>query len=89
VVERDRRVTAYATQLAFWGHAVAATTDDLQALIGAAPAFLGAGILVPMRNTTLFRWCLDQGLRVTQPLTLMSTGLYNDPAGAFLPSVLF
>jgi len=23
------------------------------------------------------------------PMTLMSTGLYNDPAGAFLPSVLY
>jgi hypothetical protein len=28
-------------------------------------------------------------LRVTQPLTLMSVGLYNEPAGAWFPSVLF
>jgi Acetyltransferase (GNAT) family len=89
VVERGGRITGYATMLAFWGHAVAASTDDLQALIGAAPAFLGAGILVPTRNGSLFRWCLEKGLRVTQPLTLMSLGLYNEPAGAFLPSVLF
>ena len=82
-------ITGYATVLAFWGHAVAATIDDLQALIGAAPAFLGAGILVPTRNGALFRWCLEHGLRVTQPLTLMSIGLYNEPAGAFLPSVLY
>lgn len=89
VVERDGGITGYATLLGFWGHAVAASTDDLQALIGAAPAFLGAGFLVPTRNAALFRWCLEHGLRVTQPLTLMSLGLYNEPAGAFLPSVLY
>lgn len=89
VVERDAGITGYATLLGFWGHAVASTTDDLQALIGAAPAFLGAGFLVPTRNATLFRWCLEHGLRVTQPLTLMSLGLYNEPAGAFLPSILY
>ena len=29
------------------------------------------------------------GLRVVQPMTLMSMGLYNEPKGAFLPSVLY
>jgi predicted N-acetyltransferase YhbS len=89
VVERDGRITGYATVIGFWGHAVTATTDDLKALIGAAPAILGPGMLVPTRNGELFRWCLAQGLRVIQPLTLMSLGLYNEPAGAFLPSILF
>jgi hypothetical protein len=32
---------------------------------------------------------LLNGLRVVQPMTLMSTGLYNEPAGAFLPSVIY
>jgi GNAT superfamily N-acetyltransferase len=89
VVERDGRLTGYATVIGFWGHAVAASTDDLTALIAAAPAVLGAGILVPTRNGELFRWCLTHGLRVTQPLTLMSLGFYNEAAGAFLPSILF
>jgi hypothetical protein len=35
------------------------------------------------------RWCLGRGLRVTQPLTLMTMGLYNEPAGAYLPSILY
>ena len=65
------------------------TNGDLQALIGAAEIFLGPGFLVPTRNGDLFRWCLANGLRVTQPLTLMSLGLYNEPNGVFLPSVLF
>lgn len=89
VVERGGRITGYATALAFFGHAVAETNPDLQALIASADSFAGAGILVPSRNTTLFRWCLENGLRVVQPMTLMSVGLYSEPAGAWLPSVLF
>jgi GNAT superfamily N-acetyltransferase len=89
VVERHERITGYATALAFFGHAVAETNLDLQALIASAEAFAGPGIIVPTRNSDLFRWCLENGLRVVQPMTLMSTGLYNEPAGAYLPSVLF
>ena len=29
-------------------------------------------------------WCLAKGLRMVQSLTLMTHGLYNEPAGAFL-----
>jgi len=89
VVERSGRITGYASLMGFFGHAVAATNDDLKALIGGAEAFHGPGILVPLRNADLFEWCLAHGLRVTQPMTLMTTGLYNEPAGAFLPSVLY
>jgi GNAT superfamily N-acetyltransferase len=89
VVERHARITGYATALAFFGHAVAETNLDLQALIASAEAFAGPGIIVPTRNSDLFRWCLENGLRVVQPMTLMTLGLYNQPAGAYLPSVLF
>jgi predicted N-acetyltransferase YhbS len=89
VTERDGRITAYATLVGFFGHATAETTLDLCALIASADTFAGPGILVPTRNSALFRWCLANGLRVTQPMTLMSLGLYNTPAGAFLPSILF
>jgi predicted N-acetyltransferase YhbS len=89
VVEHGGRVTGYATLIAFFGHAVAETNEGLKALIGAAPAFGGPGFLVPTRNAELFLWCLEHGLRVVQPMTLMSIGLYNEPAGAFLPSVLY
>ena len=82
-------ITAYASAMAFFGHAVAETNEDLQALIAAAPEFAGPGILVPLRNAELFRWCLASGLRVTQPLTLMTLGLYNEPAGAYLPSIVY
>jgi predicted N-acetyltransferase YhbS len=89
VVERQSRITGYASSLAFYGHAVAETNLDLQAIIAAADGFGGPGILVPSRNAELFRWCLASGLRVVQPMTLMSLGLYNDPQGAFLPSILY
>jgi predicted N-acetyltransferase YhbS len=89
VVERGGRVTGYTTHLAFFGHSTAETNVDLQALIASAESFAGPGILVPSRNSVLLRWCLANGLRIVQPMTLMSAGLYNDPAGAWLPSVLF
>ena len=89
VVERAVRITGYSTALALFGHAVAETTLDMQALIASVESFGGPGILVPSRNSSLFHWCLAQGLRVVQPMTLMSVGLYNEPAGAWLPSVLF
>jgi hypothetical protein len=89
VAERDGRVAAYASSMAFSGHAVGETNDDLKALIAAAEAFQGPGILVPSRNAELFRWCLECGLRVVQPMTLMTMGLYNEPTGACLPSILF
>ncbi len=89
VTERGGRITAYASHLAFFGHSTAESNADLQALIASVESFAGPGILVPSRNAELFRWCLGNGLRVVEPMTLMSTGLYNEPAGAFLPSVLF
>jgi GNAT superfamily N-acetyltransferase len=89
VVEREGRITGYASSLAFFGHSTAETNPDLQALIASGESMGGPGILVPTRNSALFQWCLANGLRVVQPMTLMSTGLYSDPAGAWLPSILF
>lgn len=89
VVERSGRITGYASLIGFFGHAVGETNEDLKALIAAAPSFHGPGFLLPTRNADLLRWCLNEGLKVVQPMTLMSTGLYHKPAGAFLPSILF
>jgi predicted N-acetyltransferase YhbS len=89
VVERGGRVTGYTTHLGFFGHSTAESNVDLQSLIASVESFAGPGILVPSRNHVLLRWCLANGLRVVQPMTLMSTGLYSDPSGAWLPSVLF
>jgi GNAT superfamily N-acetyltransferase len=89
VAEREGRIVAYATLIGFFGHMVGEGNADVHALIANADAFLGPGILVPTRNAGLFRWCLENGLRVVQPMTLMTIGLYNEPAGAYLPSILY
>jgi predicted N-acetyltransferase YhbS len=89
VVERAGRVTGYTTNLGFFGHSTTETNIDMQAILTSSEAFAGPGILVPSRNSALLRWCLENGLRVVQPMTLMSIGLYTDPSGAWLPSVVF
>jgi GNAT superfamily N-acetyltransferase len=88
-VEHDGRITGYSTVLGFFGHTVGESNEELKALIGAAESFPGPGFLLPTRNSELLRWCLAHGLKIVQPLTLMSRGLYQDPRGAFLPSILY
>jgi predicted N-acetyltransferase YhbS len=89
VVERLGRITGYSTGIALFGHSIAETNDDLGALIGAAEAFGGPGFLVPLRNTDLLRWCLGHRLQVISMMNLMTIGLYQEPRGAFLASVLY
>ncbi|HWU27051.1 MAG TPA: GNAT family N-acetyltransferase [Rhizomicrobium sp.] len=89
VVERGGKITGYATHIAYFGHAVAETTEDLKALIANAAAIPHPGFLVPSRNGELLRWCFANGLRMSQSLTLMTMGLYNEPARAWLPSILY
>jgi predicted N-acetyltransferase YhbS len=89
VVERLGRITGYSTGIGFFNHAIGETNHDLKALIAAAKAISGPGFFVPSRNGELFRWCLAHGLRVVNQATLMTIGLYNEPAGAYLPSILY
>jgi hypothetical protein len=88
VVEHLGRITGYATDIAFFAHAVAETNQDLKALIGAAHAFPGPGFLLPTRNHEVFVWCLENRLRLVMQMTLMTRGLYNEPSCAWLPSIL-
>ena len=87
LVERDGRIAGYATVIALFGHAVGGHNADLKALIAAAPAFGGPGFLLPTTNGELLRWCLAHGLKVVQPMTLMTMGFYQEPAGPYLPSI--
>ena len=89
VVEHLGRITGYTTGIAFFGHSVAETNRDLMALIGAAPEFGGPGFLLPTRNHEVFKWCLEAGLKLVFQMTLMTIGLYNEPTGAYMPSVLY
>ena len=89
VVEHLGQITGYTTFVGFFGHSVGRTNLDLMALIAAAPEFPGPGFLVPTRNHELFSWCLANGLRLMQQMTLMTMGLYSEPAGPFLSSILY
>ena len=89
VVERHGAITGYASSFGYFGHAVAQSTADLIPLISSAADFPAPGILIPMRNTQLFQWCLKNGLRMVQPMNLMTIGLYSEPDGAYLPSILY
>lgn len=87
VVERLGRITAYTTAISYFSHSVAETNDDLFALIGAAEDLGTPGFLVPLDNAGLFRWCLEHGLRVFFVTNMMTTGIYQEPRGAWMPSV--
>jgi predicted N-acetyltransferase YhbS len=87
VVERLGRITGYTTKINYFAHSVAETNDDLRALICEADDIGTPGFLVPLSNNDLFRWCLDQGLRVFFVTQMMTIGLYQEPEGAYLPSV--
>jgi ribosomal protein S18 acetylase RimI-like enzyme len=89
VVERPGGICGYASGFGYGWHAVAETNEHLIALISSAQAFMGLGILVPSRNAELLRWCLSHGLKLVQQSTLMSIGLYNEPSGAWLPSIAY
>ena len=87
VVERLGRVTGYTTGIGYFNHSVAETTDDLKALVGSATRIDAPGMVVPLGNGELFRWCLEGGLRVFFVMNLMAIGLYQEPRGAYLASV--
>jgi predicted N-acetyltransferase YhbS len=90
-VFRSGRLTAYASAVAFFGHGVAETEADLQALI------LGAGakseqpisFIAPLRQGNFLRWCLKEGFRMVKPITLMAMGDYQEPQEFFFPSVAY
>ncbi|MDX6646766.1 MAG: hypothetical protein QOK40_2493 [Miltoncostaeaceae bacterium] len=89
VVERSGRISGYTSGIGFFGHTVGETDDDVVALVGAADRIEGPGFLLPLRNAELFRRALGSGLKVVYVMTLMTIGLYNEPDGSYLPSVLY
>jgi hypothetical protein len=93
VVERDGRITGYLTAATLWlmNHGVAETEEDMQLLILAAGAMSSEPLsfLLPTRQASFFRWCLNEGLRAVKAMTLMTMGSYQEPQGCYFPSVLY
>jgi len=90
VVLHGEKITGYTSGLTYFNHSVGFTNDDLKALIASeTDCYGGPGILIPSRNAELFRWCLNNDLRLVHQLTLMTTGMYNEPVGYYMPSILY
>lgn len=92
VLLREGRVVAYCSAPAFWplNHGIAETPQDLQDLLTLASTAVGEiSLLLPMRQSDLFRWCLSSGLRVIKLMTLMSMRKYSDPQVPWFPSVAY
>jgi predicted N-acetyltransferase YhbS len=88
VVECEGRITGYTTGVGFAGHGVGETNDDLKALLASVEGFSGPGVIIPTTNGELFHWCLENGLTVTQQLTLMDTDASKPPNGPYWPGIL-
>ena len=94
VAVRDGRVVAYSSAPHFWAvnHAVAESEEDMRALLAGVGNLGGeqpVSMLLPTRQAALFRWCLERGMRVVKPMTLMAMGEYQEPRGCYLPSVIY
>jgi predicted N-acetyltransferase YhbS len=91
VALRGGAVTAYASSPHFWplNHAVAETEEDMRALLSGASRSGDQPLcfLLPIRQATLFRWLLGNGLRVVKPMNLMTMGDYVEPRSSYLTSV--
>ncbi len=92
VASKQGRIVAYTCAVSTFGHSVAETEADMQALLLGAAAYSPDEVLcfhLPVRFASLFRWCLQEGLRALKPLAVMAIGDYQQPAGCYFPSYLY
>jgi hypothetical protein len=92
VALRNGQVRPYASILDFWpmAHGVAENDVDLQALVlGAAARLDGPVAFLAPLGWELFRWARAEGLRLVKPMNLMARGAYQEPEGAWFPSVIY
>ena len=89
MVGRDGVTTGYAAGIGITCHAVAASNDDLKALIANASVILGPGFFVPARNREVISWLLENGFRIGWPENLMTIGPYQEPLTPFHPSLAY
>ena len=92
VASREGRIVAYASAVSFWpmNHGVAKRAADMEALLAGAAASIDEPLafLVPLRSE-LFRWALEQSLRLVKPMNVMALGDYREPQGSWFPSVIY
>jgi predicted N-acetyltransferase YhbS len=90
VLERDGRIATYTSgrRLGDGAHGVAEAEGDLRSLLLGLdpPEDVTLSMFLPTRQAGLFRWCLEEGLRVGSLQTLMVKGAYQQPRGASFSS---
>jgi len=87
--EREGRAVGYLITSLF-GHAGAATDDDLLALIAHAAQQVPPALrlfICPLHRPDFFRRALAAGHRTRKVLSYMSLGQFIEPKGAYLPSI--
>ena len=90
VVERAGAVTGYATGVGYGWHAVGETQRGPDGPARRRRRCSWASASSCRRATpSSFAGASSRGLRIVQQSTLMTIGLYNEPAGAWLPSVVY
>ncbi len=92
VASKQGRIVAYTCAVSTVGHSVAETEADMQALLLGAAAYNPSEVLcfhLPVRYASLFRWCLQEGLRALKPLAVMAIGDYQQPSGCYFPSCVY
>jgi len=93
VIERGGRMRGYIAP-SIVGQAVAETDDDMLALMGEAARRASDGplplrMICPLTEGGLFRGALAARHRLKKMMNLMALGPYEEPEGAWLPSVLY
>jgi L-amino acid N-acyltransferase YncA len=88
VVESEDGISGYASSIGYAGHGVGLSNEDLKALIVSVDEFSGPGVIIPTTNGELFKWCLENGLKVTQQLTLMDSAPSSPANGYWWPGIL-
>ena len=86
------QIVAYTCAVSALSHSVAQTEADMQALLLGAAAYSSEELLsfhLPLRYASLFRWCLQEGLRVLKPMAVMAVGEYHSPEGCWFPSFAY
>ena len=90
VVERPGRISGYATGFGYGWHAVAETNEDMIALLGSAESVHRPRHPRPVaKRRAPAAGASTTGCASSSRSTLMTIGLYNEPAGAWLPSIVY
>jgi GNAT superfamily N-acetyltransferase len=92
VATKQGQIVAYTCAVSALGHSVAETEADMQALLLGAATYSPGEVVsfhFPLRYASLFRWCLQEGLRALKPMTVMAVGEYRQPEGCYFPSYVY